>query len=83
MHTIEVTLTPAQLTDSGVLILHALNAMQLEQGLTVDQAITSALWAMGYVIAERGGVLKLDAPLREAMPGFVASYQHRRAKQGN
>lgn len=45
------------------------------EGETVDTIITGALYACGVSIALRKAILRIDAPLREALPPVVAGYQ--------
>lgn len=79
---VEVRMTNADIRKIGDGVFDAMNAAQ-ERGYSLDQVIAATAYVLGSAIAQRGGVLLLDVPLKDALPLLSAGYLKVRAQLGN
>ncbi len=59
----------------GRRMAEVMNAAQKTQGFSVDEVICGMLFMAGCAIKQRGAVLHLDKPLREALPPVAIGYE--------
>lgn len=69
-----IELSGAELRRLAQPMLDLMNAQQ-QEGTTIDMVLASAAYVVGWAIAQRGGILPLDKPLREALPPLVLGYE--------
>jgi hypothetical protein len=70
-----VEMTMDEMRAGATRVLNALNDCQKVDGYTIDQTLMSALMVIGSALKQRGLVLDLNAPLRQALPPLVMGYQ--------
>lgn len=70
-----VRMSNADLREVATLIMQAMNDAQFKSGRTIDEVLMATAFALGAGIAQRGGVLLLDTPLRRALPPLVSGYE--------
>lgn len=75
MEMIKIEMSAQLIKEIGSLIADALNDVQSKQGYSTDQMITTTMFMIGTWVSERGIILPLDTPLREALPPLVAGYE--------
>lgn len=68
-----ITLDGKQERDIGWYVIEAMNRAQAD-GHGIDHVLAAAAYSIGAAIAQRGGVLLIDQPLREALPPLVRGY---------
>lgn len=74
MPTRSVELNPERLAEASSFMVAAMNKGQ-RAGFTVDEMIAAALFMCGVGIKQRGGILALDKPLRQALPPIAMGYE--------
>lgn len=70
-----VEVSAADIQRCGRYVSEAMNRAQQEGGYTLDQTLASAAFALGAAIAQRGAILHLEEPLRQALPPLVQGYE--------
>jgi hypothetical protein len=68
-----VTIAPDAFNELGMMFIETMNLAQ-QLGHPIDHVIAAAMYSIGGAVAQRGGVLDLDAPLRDALPSVVRGY---------
>ena len=77
-----VQMTSRQIKDAAQELGNTMNAMQAN-GLTIDQVLMAFCWAVGAAIAQRGGVLDLNAPLADALSPLADGYRAMKKQQAS
>ena len=73
MQTKSISMSGREMKEIGSYITDAMN-QAMQDGHQIDRVIMACAYALGAAIAQRGGVLLLDEPLRRALPPLVAGY---------
>jgi hypothetical protein len=56
-------------------LLELLNEMQTESGMTVNQVLMVLAATLGFTLHQRGALIDLDAPVRQAIPPIAWGYE--------
>lgn len=74
MSQVMIEVTQEKLQAIGEPIAAAVNEAQMK-GYSVDEVLTALMVFLGGAIRQRGAILHLDKPLREALPPIALGYE--------
>jgi hypothetical protein len=80
---IKVDMTDEQMQDCTEDLVKAMNDSQQVKGYSIDQVLFAYLFVLGAALRQRGGVLLVNLPLKEALPPLALGYEAQCKAEGD
>jgi hypothetical protein len=77
---LKVEVSAERLREIGEPMMEAINEAQMN-GFTIDDVLCAMMVTLGSALRQRGVVLDLDKPLREALPPIATGYENTKVER--